>query len=323
MDRALLVAILVAVAVLVAGLGALFMFLEQRQKRVRRRLGELTGQQVVSETTGEASILRDDALSSIPALDDLLKRFRITQNLNALLTQADVSMRVGTFITITLLLAVLGAIVAFAASRWFWMTGVGALAVGCIPYRLIQRKKEPRRRMFERQFPDALDLMTGALRSGMAFTGALQVVSEESPDPVATEFRIVFEEHRLGLSLRESLEGMTERIDSTELRLFVTAVLIQKDTGGNLAEILDGTAYVIRDRFRILGDVRTITAQARLSGIILTILPLVMASALLILVPDYMKTLVTDPVGPYLIAAAVFLQVLGFLVIRKIVNIKV
>jgi tight adherence protein B len=165
--------------------------------------------------------------------------------------------------------------------------------------------------------------MTGALRSGMAFTGALQVVSEESPDPVATEFRIVFEEHRLGLSLRESLNSMTERIDSTELRLFVTAVLIQKDTGGNLAEILEGTAYVIRDRFRILGDVRTITAQARLSGIILTILPLVMAAALLVIVPDYMKTLVKDPVGPYLIGVAAALQIVGFLAIRKIVDIKV
>jgi tight adherence protein B len=323
MDRALLVAILVAVAVLVAGFGALFMFLEQRQKRVRRRLGELSGDQVISESTGEASILRDDTLSSLPLLDELLKRFRVSQNLNSLLTQADVSMRVGTFLTITLLVAVLGAIVAYAGSGWWWMTAVGAVAVGSIPYFIIYRKKENRRRMFERQFPDALDLMVGALRSGMAFTGALQVVSEESPDPVATEFRIVFEEHRLGLSLRESLEGMTTRIDSTELRLFVTAVLIQKDTGGNLAEILEGTAYVIRDRFRILGDVRTITAQARLSGLILTILPLVMAAALLVLVPDYMKTLITDPVGPYLIAAAVFMQVLGFLIIRKIVNIKV
>lgn len=323
MNSALLVAILVTVAVLVAGLGALFMFIEQRQKRVRRRLGELTGDQVINEDTGEASILRDDSLSSIPVLDDLLRRFYISQKLGSLLIQADVSMRVGTFVLISLLLGVLGAIIAFAASGWFWMTPVGAVVVGIIPYIVIYRKKETRRRLFERQFPDALDLMTGALRSGMAFNGALQVVSEESPDPVASEFRIVFEENRLGLSLRESLEGMTERIDSTELRLFVTAVLIQKDTGGNLAEILDGTAYVIRDRFRILGDVRTITAQARLSGVVLMILPMVMALALLFMVPDYMKILITDPVGPYLIGAAVFLQVLGFLIIRKIVNIKV
>jgi tight adherence protein B len=165
--------------------------------------------------------------------------------------------------------------------------------------------------------------MTGALRSGMAFTGALQVVAEESPDPVSTEFRMVFEEHRLGLSLRESLEALTERIDSTELRLFVTAVLIQKDTGGNLAEVLEGTAYVIRDRFRILGDVRTITAQARLSGVILTLLPIFMAIFLMIVVPDYLRTLVKDPVGPYLIATAVFLQIVGYIAIRRIVDIKV
>jgi tight adherence protein B len=133
----------------------------------------------------------------------------------------------------------------------------------------------------------------------------------------------VFEENRLGMSLRDSLTDMTKRIDSTELRLFVTAVLIQKDTGGNLAEILEGTAYVIRDRFRILGDVRTITAQARLSGLILTALPLAMTAALMIIVPDYLKTLVRDPVGPYLIGAAAFMQLLGYFLIRRIVNIKV
>ena len=127
----------------------------------------------------------------------------------------------------------------------------------------------------------------------------------------------------MGLSLRDSLSDMTKRIDSTELRLFVTAVLIQKDTGGNLAEILEGTAYVIRDRFRILGDVRTITAQARLSGVILCALPLAMVGALLVIVPDYLKTLLTDPVGPYLIGGAAFMQLLGFYLIRRIVNIKV
>jgi tight adherence protein B len=319
--QALFVSILMFVAVLLAGGGVFYVIVERRKQRVRRRLGELT--QVVSEETGEASILRDEALSSIPALDELLRRFYLSKKLGSLLVQADVSMRVATFVLITLLIAFLGGLVAFAATKWAWMGLVGAVLVGSIPFWIVYRKKETRRRMFEKQFPDALDLMTGALRSGMAFTGALQVVSEESPDPVATEFRIVFEEHRLGLSLRESLNSMTERIDSTELRLFVTAVLIQKDTGGNLAEILEGTAYVIRDRFRILGDVRTITAQARLSGIILTILPLVMAAALLVIVPDYMKTLVKDPVGPYLIGVAAALQIVGFLAIRKIVDIKV
>lgn len=321
MNHALIVGILITAAVLVAGLGILTMLMDRRGRRVRRRLDDL--QQTVVEETGEATILRDESLSSIPALDTLLRKFYVSQRLGALLTQADVSMKVGTFVLLTIVLAALGGIIAYFSSGWEWMGLVGAVLVGSIPYWVVFRKKETRRRMFETQFPDALDLMTGALRSGMAFTGALQVVSEESPDPVATEFRIVFEEHRLGLSLRESLEAMTTRIDSTELRLFVTAVLIQKDTGGNLAEILDGTAYVIRDRFRILGDVRTITAQARLSGTILTILPLILAAVLLIVVPDYMKVLITDPVGPYLIGVAAFLQIVGYLAMRKIIQIKV
>jgi tight adherence protein B len=297
--------------------------LDRKRVRVRRRLEELDRMSGSGVAAAEASILRDETLSSVPRLDRFLQQFSLAHRLRIMLTQADVSMRVGAFMGLSLVLAVLAGLIAAAAAGLGWVGILGAIMVGSIPTFVIYRKKEQRRRMFERQFPDALDLMTGALRSGMAFTAALQVVAEESPDPVAAEFRIVFEEHRLGLSLRESLEEMTKRVDSTELRLFVTAVLIQKDTGGNLAEILDGAAYVIRDRFRILGDVRTITAQARFSGMVLMILPLVLAAALLIIVPDYLRTLITDPVGPYFIGVAVFLQVVGFFAIRKIVNIKV
>jgi tight adherence protein B len=157
----------------------------------------------------------------------------------------------------------------------------------------------------------------------MAFSAALQVVAEESPDPISKEFTIVFEEHRLGMDLQESLRKMTERVDSHELRIFVTAVILQKETGGNLAEILEGTADIIRDRFRILGGVRTMTAQARLSGVILAILPIVMAVAITIIAPGYLRVLVTDPVGPTIIAVAVGLQIVGFFVIRRIIAIKV
>jgi tight adherence protein B len=324
MDRQLVtVGLLVAGAVFAAGLGLFVMYLDRRRQRVRRRLDELDRMSTPELAATGASILRDETLSSVPTLDRFLRRFSIAYRARALLTQADVSMHVGTFFGLSAGLALLGGLIAAAWSGMAWAGLIGAALVGSIPTMVVYRKKEKRKRMFERQFPDALDLMTGALRSGMAFTAALQVVSEESPDPVAGEFRVVFEEHRLGLSLRESLQEMTKRVDSTELRLFVTAVLIQKDTGGNLAEILDGTAYVIRDRFRILGDVRTITAQARLSGLILTLLPLAMAGFLIIVVPDYLKTLITDPVGPYFIGAAVIMQIIGYLAIRKIVNIKV
>jgi tight adherence protein B len=317
-----LVGALVFAAVFAAGLGLFFLFLDRKKVRVRKRLGELS-RLGVPEAVMEASILRDDTLSSVPVFDRILRRFSLAENSRSLIAQADVNMQVGTFVLITLVLALLGGLIATMGSHIWWAFPVGALAVGWIPYFVLYRKKEIRRRMFERQFPDALDLMTGALRSGMAFTAALQMVAEECPDPVSGEFRIVFEETRLGMSLRESFSELTKRIDSAELRLFVTAVLIQKETGGNLAEVLEGAAFVIRDRFRILGDVRTITAQARLSGLILTILPLGMCAALLVMAPDYLKTLIKDPVGPYLIGVAAFLQVVGFLFIRKIINVKV
>jgi tight adherence protein B len=317
-----IVAVLVFAAVFAAGLGIFFVFLERRKLKVRKRLEDMS-RLGLSDASGEASILRDETLSTMPAFDRLLRKLSIATRARGLLMQADVKMRVGTFFLLTLGLGILGGTIVAMGSTLWWTFPIGALLVGSIPYFVIYRKKEIRKRTFERQFPDALDLMTGALRSGMAFTAALQVVAEECPDPVSNEFRIVFEETRLGMSLRDSLTDLTKRIDSTELRLFVTAVLIQKETGGNLAEILEGTAYVIRDRFRILGDVRTITAQARLSGLILTGLPLAMTGALLVIVPDYLKTLLKDPVGPYLVGSAAFMQLLGFFLIRRIVNIKV
>jgi tight adherence protein B len=317
-----IVAVLVFAAVFVAGLGVFYVFMERRKLKVRKRLEDLN-RLGLSEAAVEASILRDDTMSDMPAFDRILQKLSIAARTRSLLMQADVKMRVGTFFLITLALGILGGTIVAIGSGIWWTFPLGAGLVGCIPYAVIYRKKEVRKRTFERQFPDALDLMTGALRSGMAFTAALQVVAEECPDPVSNEFRIVFEENRLGMSLRDSLNDMTKRIDSTELRLFVTAVLIQKDTGGNLAEILEGTAYVIRDRFRILGDVRTITAQSRLSGVILTALPLAMVAALLVIVPSYLKTLIEDPVGPYLIGGAAFMQLLGFYLIRRIVNVKV
>lgn len=323
MDRQLLiVSALVFGAIFVTALGLLFFSLDRRKQQVRRRLEEMSEGVVVDEH-GEASILRDTSLSTIPLVDEFLRRFAVTRRLGEMLTQADVNMKTGTFLFMSAVLAALGGLIVIFASGWWWAGILGAIVVGVIPFMVIYRKKEIRKNTFEHQFPDALDLMCGALRSGMAFTGALQVVAEESPDPVSTEFRTVFDEHRLGLSLRESLEDLTRRVDSTELRLFVTAVLIQKDTGGNLAEVLEGAAYVIRDRFRILGDVRTITAQGRLSGVILTLLPLGMAAFLMIMVPDYLKVLVTDPVGPYFIGTSVFLQIVGYIFIRRIVNIKV
>lgn len=305
-------------AFVLAGYGVMSILRARQAAHIARRLYDR------ADTAGlDPEILRDARLSAVPPLNRMLKRFRFGRYLRTLLVQADVNMNVGTVALLILTLAVLGGYLFGNVFSRALLAIPAALVFGSVPLIVLHRKKYLRQLKFERQLPDALDLITGALRSGMAFTGALQLVAEESPDPVAKEFTIVFEEQRLGLDLGESLSRMTERVDSREIRLFVTAVILQRETGGNLAEILEGAADVIRDRFRILGDIRTITAQARLTGMVLAVLPLAMAGIIWWLQPEYLKVLADDPVGPYLIVGAVFLQLVGYFVIRKIVSIRV
>ncbi len=311
---------LIFLSAFLAGYGIRMAFLAHRQEKVRQRLRDLA---VDNDPEVNQTVLRDMKLSSVPMLDQALRNFSFIHQIELLLIRADVSMRAGAFLVLILTLAGAGALITLQLFHKPLLALPGAVLPGIIPYLVVLKKKSVRLQVFESLLPDALDLITGALRSGMAFSAALQVVAEESPDPISKEFTIAFEEHRLGMDLQESLRKMTERVDSRELRIFVTAVILQKETGGNLAEILEGTADIIRDRFRILGEVRTMTAQARLSGVILAILPLVMAVAITVIAPGYLKVLVTDPVGPTIIAVAVGLQIIGFFVIRKIIAIKV
>jgi len=311
-----------ALAVVCFATGLLFVARAQANKRVRERLQDviLVGE---GDSSARSVILRDMELSSVPFLNDLLKSARWAQKLDNLLVQGDIPMRLGAFL---LLMAVMGG-VGFIAMIVVVHRGLLALPVGlvaaCLPLLYARQKKFKRIRKFEEQFPDALDMLNRALRAGLALNGAIQIVADESPDPVAKEFRVLFEENRLGLDMKEALKKLAGRVDSTELHLSVTAVILQRETGGNLAEILERTAVIIRDRFRILGDIRTLTAQARLSGFILTVLPIVMAAVIYVVAPEYLKGLVVDQVGRILIAAAVALQVIGFLVIRRIIDIKV
>lgn len=310
-------------AVVLAAVGVVLIMKETAKTRVRERLNDV----IIDGDDGDARItsviLRDMDLSAMPFLNVLLKNARWAQKIDTLLVQADLRIRLGTFLLIMLVLAIFATIAMIVVfDQPALSLPVGAI-VGTIPLMYARHRKLKRVRQFEQEFPDALDVLTNALRAGLAFTGAIQVVSEELPDPVASEFAILFEEVRLGLDMKIALHKFAERIDSAELHLFVTAVIVQRETGGNLAEILQGTAAVIRDRFRILGDVRSLTAQARLSGLVLTLLPIGLAIFIFVVAPDYLKELREDPIGRYLIAMAVFLQVAGFLIMRRIVDIKV
>lgn len=312
----------IALLVICAAVGLMLFLKGQANKRIKDRLQDVILCEE-DDTQVKSVILRDMDLSTIPLFNHLLQNARWARRLDTLLVQGDIKLRLGSFILLMLIAAIAGAVIAFYLSGHILIaTGVG-LFMGSTPLIWAKRKKAKRVRKFEEQFPDALDMLTNALRAGMALSGAIQVVAEESPDPVAREFGILLEENRLGLDMKEALRKLGGRVDSAELRLFVTAVILQRETGGNLAEILEGTAAVIRDRFRILGDVRSMTAQARLSGLILVIMPLVLAVIIMGMAPDYLKGLLADPIGRYLIVTAVLLQITGYLIMRRIVNIKV
>jgi tight adherence protein B len=197
------------------------------------------------------------------------------------------------------------------------------LAAASIPFIHVFWTRRRRFDSFLEQLPDALELMSRALQAGHAFSESLQMIAAEMPDPIATEFRKTYEEQNLGLSLKLALENLTQRMPLLDLRLCVTAVMIQRETGGNLAEILEKVAYTIRERFRIMGDLKTLTTSSRMSAWLLCGLPIFIAIVVTVIDPEYMSILWMDQRGHYLIALAMGLQVTGMLIIRKILNIKI
>jgi tight adherence protein B len=294
----------------------------RRTRQVAERLRALSFENVMEEE-GVLKLLREEELSNVPLLRAVLRAMPKIENLRQLMDQGAVKMKVGTFY-------LLSAVCAAAAGA------VGALlrlppvfpfilcaGAACLPYLYLLRKKKKRIEAFEAAFPEAIDLLARAIRAGHAFSTGFQMIGEEIPDPVGEEFRRCFEEQKFGLPLKDSMLNLMERIELLDLRIFVTAILIQREVGGNLAEILDKIAYTIRERFKILRQVRVYTAQGRLTGYLLAALPLVLGSIIFAMNAEYMKILVEREIGRVMIAAAAVMQVTGFFIIRKIIHIKV
>jgi tight adherence protein B len=244
-------------------------------------------------------------------------------SLEKLFTQADCHIKPATLIAVGLLLAALGATVTILVRLPYWMAPVNAFALFTLPGWWLYYKRSSRLGKFMKQLPDGLELVARALRSGQSLAAALHVVAEEMPAPISVEFGRVFEEQNLGIAIEDAMRAMTERVPLQDLRFFVTSVAIQRQTGGDLAEILDKIGYIVRERFRILGQVQALTGEGRLSGIVLIALPFALFGFLLNSKPDYVKPLWETELGQQMSIAALIAQVLGALVIRKIVNIKV
>ena len=262
------------------------------------------------------------------ALDDVSNQSlldRITPaafNLTKVCEQADVNIKPSALFGIALGLATLGA----ALSVWavnLYLAPVGALLCFTIPWVWLYYKRSSRLKKFAAQLPDAMELVARALRAGHALAAGMHVVAEEMPAPISKEFGRVYEEQNLGISLDDALKGMCDRVPNLDLRFFVTSVAIQRQTGGDLAEILDRIGHVIRERFKILGQVKALTAEGRLSGIVLIALPIGLFLLMLYMKPDYIELLWKDPLGVKMSIGAIILMIIGSVAIKKIVDIKV
>lgn len=318
----ILIPLLVFIMVLVVVIGGyLILGYEHEQKEIDRRLSGLEKRDILGDVL--PAILKSQSMSDVPILNQILSNLNFAFRVDKRLQQAGVVLKVGTFVLVSITLFAIGTVICLL-QKWPLVFALATgVALGFLPNTVVNVKRRLRIKNFTTHFPDALEMFARSLRAGHSFAGAIELVAEEMPDPVGPEFRKVFEEQSLGIPLRQALLGMTERIDSMDVRFLVTAILIHRETGGNLAEIIDKISHVIRERFRIQGQLRIFTAQARMTGIILSLLPVGAALLMGLLNPQYLKPLWVEPIGRTLVITAVILQVIGTMVIRKIVRIRI
>ncbi|HXZ32801.1 MAG TPA: type II secretion system F family protein [Terriglobales bacterium] len=328
MVMAIVIMVFVAVALIVF---VAAMLLDQRSAQARLLRERLASVQKTNqrEPNQELALLRDEMLSQIPALDSLLRRSERMANFQSFLEQANLKVRAGNLLIYCVISAVvMGAVGLMLAgslppNQALLFILVGTVVGGVIPFSYASYRRTKRFQRFEELFPDAIDTLARAVRAGHAFTTALELIANEIAEPVAGEFRMLFEEQKFGLPVRDALMNLTERMPLVDVKFFVTAVMLQRETGGNLAEILDNLSYVIRERFKIMRQVRVYTAQGRLTMVLLMALPPVIVVVMLMTSPAFIRPLFADPIGHTLVVSGIVLQTLGYFVIRKVIRIQV
>jgi tight adherence protein B len=293
----------------------------QRKRHMVDNLRSLANESMEGFAAG-SNVFRSAVLQS-PWLRPIVSRIPQLRDAQLILEQAGMSWSVQTLLLLSIGTALAVGSMTLIATQSVLMgliaTGMGAM----LPNLYVRRRRTKRLNAFEELLPESIDLVGRALRAGHPLTAGFKMAADDGPEPVAAEFRRVFEEQRFGLPLQDSLLGMADRVNLMDVRILVTAILIQREVGGNLAEILDTLAGVVRARFTIRRQIRVYTAQGRMTGYLLSALPLILFSILYMINAQYMSILFTDPVGKILIGMAVSMQFLGFLWIRKIIKIEI
>jgi tight adherence protein B len=295
---------------------------DKKRARLQKRLSEALLHSAHTEDV-DVVLARNELMSEIPWVNRTLINIQAALHLKRMLDQANLHITPSRLLMFSFMAGMLGALAASVLTVFVPLMILAGLVTASLPLLHVWWRRKKRFDHFLEQLPDSLDLISRALSAGHAFSEALHMVSIEMPDPIATEFRKAYEEQNLGLSVKLALENLTQRMPLLDLKICVTAILIQRETGGNLAEILEKVAYTIRERFRIMGDLKTLTTSSRMSAWLLCALPIFVAVAVTVMNPEYMSVLWKEPRGHYLIAAALFMQVTGMLIVRKILNIKI
>jgi tight adherence protein B len=305
---------------------AIFLLLRKKlgkeNQQIKKRLDSITADIEIQDEF-LSSIMKSDKLSNIPLLDRFLAKFRFSRNLKLLITQAGSTVNPGTLILSMLSLGGLAFLLSQQVIKNIFVISIIGLIGASLPCLYLFYKKKKRIDEFESLLPEALDMITNALKAGFSFDSAMRMVAQEIPDPLGIEMAITYEEQNLGIEMSTALDNLRTRVPSEDLDIFITALLIHKKSGGNLTEVLGKTGKTIRDRLKLKKEVRTKTVHGRFSGMILILLPIIMAIAIYLLNPEYEMILIKERIGNFMLGAAVLMQILGIFIIRKIVNINV
>ena len=295
------------------------------ERAVQQRVGDihLARQADKTRQLDAERILKLDQPGKFQWLDTLLERFQFSNKLKTLTVQAASGWTIGALVIYSVAAGIFAFVAAYVFFPALLLDGIAAVLGLMAPTTYLKHRRSRRLVLFNQGLPDAIDLMGRALRAGHSLSSSIEVLSEQSGAGVATEFNVVFRQQNFGLPLRDALLQMADRVPSKDLRFLVTAMLVQKETGGNLTEILDRTAHVIRERIRIGGEVRVKTAQGRLTGTILSLLPVLMLALTSLINPEYARVLLHDPVGHKLLYIGAGLILVGSFFIRRIVDIQV
>jgi len=293
------------------------------QRKLMGRLQSLSAPIDEPDAVKAAALVKVSNAGIVPGFDRMMAATARGSALSRWIEQSGMKASISGVLLVALVLAGVMAFIAMAITHTSVSMPVGGAVGFSLPFMVLRFKRTRRLRAFEEAFPEALDLISRALKAGHAFATGLKMVADEMSEPVGPEFRKTFDEQNFGLPLKDALENLTYRVPLLDMRFFATAVLIQRETGGNLSEILENLAHVVRERFKILRQVRVYTAHGRLTGYVLLALPAVLAIALSFINPEHMNLLFRERMGQIMLMVAIGMQFLGFLWIKQVVKIEV